>query len=56
MNFTHFYSFFLFFLTFGLIASAAPAVDKRSNADIENVLNDLKSKTDSILPQISMLT
>jgi hypothetical protein len=60
MQLTKLVSFFLFTLTFGLLTFAGPITNEGStelakradNSDIKTVLDTLKGKTDTILPQI----
>ncbi|KAJ3740560.1 hypothetical protein DFH05DRAFT_1581627 [Lentinula detonsa] len=56
MFFSRFFAVFFLFASFGIVTSVPSnaAVQKRQDtADIETILNTLKSSTDSILPQIT---
>ncbi|KAJ4475662.1 hypothetical protein J3R30DRAFT_579589 [Lentinula aciculospora] len=59
MFFARFFALFFIFASFGIVSSVpsnAAAVQKRQDtADIEKVLNTLKSSTDTILPQITSI-
>ncbi|KIK58218.1 hypothetical protein GYMLUDRAFT_202684 [Collybiopsis luxurians FD-317 M1] len=58
MFFARFFALFFLFASFGFVASvpSAATVQKRQDtADIETVLNTLKSSTDTILPQITAI-
>jgi len=43
-------------LAFGILTAAAPMKTDTGTPQVEKVLNDLKSKTDIIIPQIKQLT
>ncbi|KAJ3825149.1 hypothetical protein EV361DRAFT_263764 [Lentinula raphanica] len=54
MFFARFFALFFLFASFGIVTSNATVVQKRQDtADVETVLNTLKSSTDVILPQIT---
>lgn len=53
MQFTRVVSFLVVFVTFGLVALAAPATEKRAGTDILTVISTAQDKANTILPQIS---
>lgn len=53
MLFSRFVSFVAFTAAVGGVAIASPAAEKRDAASVQNIVDDLQSKVNSILPQIS---
>lgn len=54
MQFSRVVSFLIAFVTFGLVALAAPANEKRqSPTDILTIISTAQDKANTILPQIS---